>query len=311
MPEIDGCPMSIACHPKRYLIAAGINSSENQIRAGANTSCRLFNMNSNKIQHQMSLSVSISKQPQDYQKVTRFSIFGTYLATVFSDGRLSVFNTLKWQLCFPSICFKDVQDIDIDATEEFIVVATSSALIILSIEDGAILQAIDSPRFNQNTHCEFRACRFGMSSQGIQRLYAVVNATSRGRGFICAWFFERTFPVGRPKIMGVSRKSISSFSISPLEDLLAYASTDLSIGFVDAITLKHVQEVKRVSEFAMTSLVFSRSGRYLACAGVDDYCRVILVPQLNPENPFVTLLLLVFDMLQVILLVHIVVQWFK
>ena len=81
------------------------------------------------------------------------------MVTGFSDGKISVLRTQDWTLCFPSLRFKNVQDIDIDIGEEHVAVATSSALIILSIQDGTVVQVIDSPKLNRNTACEIRACR--------------------------------------------------------------------------------------------------------------------------------------------------------
>lgn len=58
--------------------------------------------------------------------------------------------------------------------------------------------------------------RYGITERGIQTLYAVVNPTSRGRGFICAWKLRskgNQYPVTKTKTAGISRKSITSFSI--------------------------------------------------------------------------------------------------
>jgi prolactin regulatory element-binding protein len=91
--------------------------------------------------------------------VTRFSRSGNYLVTGFSDGKISVLNTTNQSLVFPSLRFKNVQDVDFDINEQHVAVATSSALIILAITDGTIVQVIDSPKLNKNTVCEIRACR--------------------------------------------------------------------------------------------------------------------------------------------------------
>lgn len=149
--------------------------------------------------------------------MTRFSRSGNYLITGFSDGKISVLNTLNNNtLKFPSLRFKNVQDVDIDINEQHVVVATSCALIILSITDGTIVQVIDAPKLNKNTVCEIRACRYGVTKSGTQTLYAVVNPTSRGRGFICAWKLRargNQYPVTKTKTAGISRKSITSFTI--------------------------------------------------------------------------------------------------
>lgn len=79
--------------------------------------------------------------------------------TGFSDGRISVLKTEDWSLVFPPLRFKNVQDVDFDIKEQHVAVATSSALIILSLGDGKVVQVIDSPKLNKNTTCEIRACR--------------------------------------------------------------------------------------------------------------------------------------------------------
>lgn len=79
--------------------------------------------------------------------------------TGFSDGRISVLNTADWKLVFPPLRFKNVQDVDFDVKEQHVAVATSSALVILSLRDGKVVQVIDSPKLNKNTTCEIRACR--------------------------------------------------------------------------------------------------------------------------------------------------------
>lgn len=97
--------------------------------------------------------------------------------------------------------------------------------------------------------------------------------------------------------------------------MLAFASSDLTIGLVDAKSLRvrkgpHLQrkkkkkshgaplgetmnesyikthyrikqpvlQVKKAHEFAITSLAFNRTGRYLASAGADTRCRITRVP---------------------------------
>jgi prolactin regulatory element-binding protein len=112
-----------------------------------------------KIQLKSLFSTSTCKSIDEYQRITRFSKSGNYLTTGFSDGKISVLKTQDWTLCFPSLRFKNVQDIDIDIKEQHVAVATSSALIILSIQDGTVVQVIDSPKLNKNTVCEIRACR--------------------------------------------------------------------------------------------------------------------------------------------------------
>ncbi|KAI9494056.1 hypothetical protein BDB00DRAFT_882902 [Zychaea mexicana] len=237
--------MSVACHPKLPLFATGINDEANVIERGENQSCHLFELGSSTIQPLNKTSASTTRNVEDYQKVTRFSRSGQYLVTGFTDGRVTVLKMPDLTLAFPPLRFNGVQDVDVDPEEEYLAVATPKALIIVSLEDGTITQVIDSPKLNKKTECEFRCCRYSSnlsSSSNERKLYAVVNPKSRGHGFICVWDLrkrkQRRYPVTQVKTASVCRKSITSFSVSPSGDLLAYASTDLSVGLVDAKTLR-------------------------------------------------------------------------
>ncbi|KAI7901461.1 WD40-repeat-containing domain protein [Cokeromyces recurvatus] len=317
--------MSIACHPNLPVLISGINSSEENIKQGINLNCQIFDIENGQIQFKSKFSTSTCRNPEEYQKITRFSRSGNYLVTGISDGRISVLkktttSTTQWELCFPSLRFMNVQDIAIDHHEEHVAIAVSSALIILSIHDGTIVQVIDSPKLNKHTTCEIHACRYGYSSKNQQEtLYAVINPIStRGKGFICAWKLResRSYPVNKAKTAGISRKSITTFTVNPTGDILAYASTDLSIGLVDAQTLKPILRIPKAHGFAITNLCFNPSGRYLASAGADNNCRVMILPEsINLTHKkyqayfIIESIFMILDMLLFALLVHIIVQW--
>ena len=58
--------------------------------------------------------------------------------------------------------------------------------------------------------------RYGVTLKGEETLYAIVNPTSRGRGFVCAWKLRKKgnqYPVHKARTAGISRKTITSFSI--------------------------------------------------------------------------------------------------
>ncbi|KAI8370414.1 quinon protein alcohol dehydrogenase-like superfamily [Radiomyces spectabilis] len=278
LSDEEDCPMSIACHPELPLFAAGINGTAQDIQQGKNPNCRLFSLEHG-IEPVREISTSTQKNADEYQKVTRFS--RSYLVTGFSDGKVTVLKMPDLKLAFPPLRFNNIQDIDIDRDENYMAIATAKALIIASLEDGSIVQVIDSPKLNRNTTCEFRACRYASQDRANEKLYAIVNPTSRGRGFVCAW---RVYPhqaryLRRAKTASVSRKGITSFAVSPSGHVLAYASTDLTIGLIDAQTLRPLLRVPDAHGFAITSLNFSRSGEFLVSAGADNCCRMMVVPK--------------------------------
>ncbi|CAO3689130.1 unnamed protein product [Rhizopus stolonifer] len=236
LSEKEDCPMSIACHPQLSLLAVGINGSEEDIKKGNSMNCRIFDVTNNEIILKQKITTSRSKDVAEYQKVTRYSRSGDYLVTAFSDGRVSVLNTKDGTLLFPSFQFKDVQDVDFDTKEEHVVLATLKEITVISLQEkGTIVQVIDSPRLNRQSVCQIRAVRYA-TFEGQETLYAIINSTSKGRAFICAWKLlqQRKYPVTKPKTVGIHRKNVTCFSVSPMGDLLAFASNDLSVSLLDA-----------------------------------------------------------------------------
>lgn len=108
--------------------------------------------------------------------------------------------------------FQHIQDADIDTNEKHVIITTTTTLIILNIEDGTIVQAIESPRLNRYTQCEYRACRYVNN-----KLYAIVNATSKSNhgGFLCVWTIKnkKPYPIKKPKTSRISRKIITTFCL--------------------------------------------------------------------------------------------------
>ncbi|KAI9312973.1 WD40-repeat-containing domain protein [Dichotomocladium elegans] len=304
--------MSVAIHPDLPLIAAGINSQKQQIEKGMNKSCWLFSVDDIKktIVPITAVSASTCRNVEEYQKVTRFSPSGELLVSGFTDGHVTVHKIPDMQLVFPPLRFNGIQDCDVDPNETHIAVATSKALIIISAEDGSIIQVIDSPRLNGRMECEFRACRYvtTRSSQSITKtqLFAVVNPISRGRGFLCVWNLppNRPYPItGKAKTASVCRKSIiTSFCASPIGNLLAYATTDLTIGIVDPKTLRPIYQIKDAHGFAITSLAFSHDGNTLASAGADTKCRIIKWPGLMRKKEHHLFSEMIYAFLSIILL---------
>ncbi|KAI9279068.1 WD40-repeat-containing domain protein [Sporodiniella umbellata] len=232
--------MSLACHPHLPLLAVGINGSKENVEQGKNRSCKIFDTTNSNIALTAELSASESKDITKYQKVTKYSKSGKYLASIFSDGKLSIWNTLDTKHLCLSHQFKDLQDVDFDAKEEHMAVAISSKILILSLKDNfSIIQTIDSPRLNKQTICNIRFARYA-TFRGHESLHAIVNTNTNNRSFVCTWKLlpGREYPLRNPKTKGIHRKSATCFAVSPKGDLLAFASNNLSLSLLDAYTFE-------------------------------------------------------------------------
>lgn len=73
LSELEDCPMSLACHPKLPLLAAGINSMATTITRGENQNCRLFSTEQGKLEIERTLSTSTSKNAKEYQVYTYYN----------------------------------------------------------------------------------------------------------------------------------------------------------------------------------------------------------------------------------------------
>lgn len=68
LSEKEDCPMSLACHPNRPLLATGINSMATIIEGGGpNQNCRIFHTDDGKLEIDTTFSTSTSKNTEEYQ----------------------------------------------------------------------------------------------------------------------------------------------------------------------------------------------------------------------------------------------------
>ncbi|PWN40036.1 WD40 repeat-like protein [Ceraceosorus guamensis] len=149
----------------------------------------------------------------------------------------------------------------------------------------------------QSAACTFRAAKFGrgdpVNGGTRHRLFTVVNSGSGGSGskgkgkadrrsFVTSWDADSWDLVETRKI---SDKPVTVFDVSSDGTKLAYGSSDLSVGVLDARTLRPLVRILDAHGFPSTALKFSPSGRTLISASADNTLRVIDVPKdLKPDN---------------------------
>lgn len=76
----------------------------------------------------------------------------------------------------------------------------------------------------------------------------------------------------------VSQRPVTAFDISDDGTLLAYGSSDLSVGVLDAHTLRPVMTILKAHDFPVTSLKFNPSGTLVVSGSADNSVRVIAIP---------------------------------
>ncbi|CAO1616337.1 unnamed protein product [Parajaminaea phylloscopi] len=114
------------------------------------------------------------------------------------------------------------------------------------------------------------------------KLFTVVNAKASGKtrgakrkSFLTAWSLSTWELIETRQL---AEKPVTVFDISPCGRYLAYGSSDLSIGVINARTLRPVFRILDAHSFPPTALSFSPDGRWLVSASADNTLRVVKMP---------------------------------
>lgn len=122
--------------------------------------------------------------------------------------------------------------------------------------------------------------------------FAIVNGTTKPGAYIVKY---DAYSLEQLKVVKLSPKPVTAFTLSQDGAVLAIASADLSLVLLDATTLKVLTKVKDAHSFSITSVAVSPDRRLLASASADNTIRIVCLPlQFNRGlaiNPLYTLLL--------------------
>jgi len=256
------------------------------------------------------------KDPEQYQKFCTFSPDERLLVTGGTDGSfaLHTFPSLKLAWEAPPDAFgtgSSAQELytgDFSYDSEQLVVASAQKIKVFSTSpapasaekaDGESssnggtsadtkvkrplkIQTIQNPALGGAGPCSFRAARFGRAPNSEKVLFTVVNAGASGKGgkgkrksFVSAWNAE-TWDLVQTR--HVADKPITVFDVSADGRLLAYGCSDLSIGILDAKTLRPLLRVLDAHSFPPTCLRISPSGKTLISGSADNTLRVVEIP---------------------------------
>lgn len=145
-----------------------------------------------------------------------------------------------------------------------------------------LLKTIDRPTLpGKDAGSSFRAARYHPHDEKV--LYTVLNTvpprtrtkSSPRRAFVCKWDTE-TWQVTR--VRKVSDKGLTCFDASPSGKLLAFGSSDYTVGILDAQTLAPLLSILKAHDFPPTTLRFNTSSNLLVSGSADNTVRVVTVP---------------------------------
>ncbi|SCV73170.1 BQ2448_7095 [Microbotryum intermedium] len=312
LSKTEDAPMTIAVLPETKSIVAGINSDPQTLARGKNENVRLFTYTDNEIVFEKRKQILRSTSEDHYQSVTAFARTKPYLHLIAlgsTNGQFSVLTFPELQEVLPTIEYDGDEMFDVDFHDDASMVSSLFKGVRWVLGAGAnklciwptttpadksqpfsALQVIERPIVAPHLSCTFRSAKFGRQVTK-DNIYTIVNSTPKVRSrkpgkndkksFVSVWDAKEW---KLKKTRTVSMKPITAFDISVVIDasadgtMLAYGSSDLSVGVLDAQTLRPIVTLLSAHGFPVTSLQFSPSGHLVVSGSADNSIRIIHVP---------------------------------
>ncbi|KAG9127840.1 hypothetical protein FRC07_008483 [Ceratobasidium sp. 392] len=312
----EDAPMSMAVDYLGNTVICGINGSMEKVEQGINPHCRAFSIKMKEetkplIQFEKSVQLVTSKAPEAFQKVTALSKDGTIVAAGSSDGK--PFNQVTL-VAYPkfdrasepfTIPLGELFDADFSLDGYLVVTSTTNLYVFSPSTEPAkispstaphhlsLLQQLDPPPSRPGT--SFRATRWSPTSPKIA--WSVLNTTTGAAKDRRAWVVRWDVAEGGKdwkvvKTAKAATRPITVFDVSQNGKLLAFGSSDLSVGILDANTLAPLLTILRAHEFPPTALRFNPAGTLLASASADNTLRIIAVTETFGQSWVTTLVIL-------------------
>nr|VWO99661.1 Putative 6-4 photolyase [Ganoderma boninense] len=271
----EDAPMSMAAHPSRSEIVGGINSSEDALKSGPNQNCRVYNVQENKLSFSHAQNtIHLTTEDDDFQKVTVFSPNGKYLA-VGGTRNLSVLEYPSLDPIATPIQLEKGEVYDAAFSSKTLVVATTVNLLVYALPSEEEGEATEK-------------------SKGKEAPLAPL---------------ELLHTIDRPTLPGKDAGS-SYRAVSRDGKLLAFGSSDLNVGVLDAQSLAPLLTILKAHEFPPTTLRFSPSSDTLVSGSADNTVRVVTIPTGLGATSWGSWLLFIVALL-VVLFAILAQQWFR
>ncbi|OJT13356.1 hypothetical protein TRAPUB_10122 [Trametes pubescens] len=215
----------------------------------------------------------------------------------------------------PSIHLDKGEIFDATFSSKTLVVASTVNLFAYALssdEDGGkekegkpaaleLLKTVDRPELpGDDAGGSFRAVRYHPQDEKV--LYTVVNTvpprtrkkSSPRRAFLCKWDTDTWKVTFKRKI---SDRQVTCFDISPDGKLIAFGSSDLTVGVVDAHTFAPLLTILKSHDFPPTTLRFNPTSDMLISGSADNTVRIVAIPSTLGVTSWSTWILVVVALL--------------
>ncbi|KAJ8595324.1 WD40 repeat-like protein [Rhizopogon salebrosus TDB-379] len=159
----------------------------------------------------------------------------------------------------------------------------------------------------------FRAARFHPSN--YDTLYTAVNTVApraknskmaKKQAYILKWRVnlhgekDSTQSISMERARKAGEGGLTCFDVSPNGKLLAFGSSDYSLGMLDSTTLSPLLSILKAHEFPITTVRFSPTSAILVSGGVDNSIRIVTVPEKFAGQTWTLIILIVLTLLAVV-----------
>ncbi|KAF8709609.1 WD40 repeats protein, partial [Rhizoctonia solani] len=320
----EDAPMSMAIDHGHNSFICGINGSIEKVEAGVNPHCRAFSVEMKEdmkplMKFERSAQLVKEKNSEAFQKVTALSKDGTLLAAGSSDGKpfnqVTLVSYPKLDLASEPFTIPSGELFDADfSTDGYLIVTSTTNLYVFSPSSAPskmspstahpqlnLVNTIPVPASHPNS--SYRSTRW--SPHDSKTAWSIINNTNGSskdrRGWVARWSItglgegEKSQDKGEWKVARIAKvatRPITVFDVSQDGKLLAFGSSDLSVGILDSQKLVPLLTILRAHEFPPTALRFNPSGSLLASASADNTLRLIAVPSSFGQSAMTTILIL-------------------
>ncbi|GMG17463.1 unnamed protein product [[Candida] boidinii] len=269
LAEDEDCAMSMDANSNVILL--GVNQNSSMIKKGTNTHLRKYKYVNQHLKHVASAQISPNKDSSIYQKLTYVSPDGSYGVIAMSDdpSSLYVVDTNDLSEKFKIATGGDVKDICISPDGKMLCYITSTVFEAISTITGR-------PVFRKDDFKEFSLSKIEFLDNN-NVIFASVPKNGSG-GIILSEFSIAKSSTVKGATVCRNMKGLTSMAIHAKEGLLAISGSDCSISIFRLKDFSLIKTISKVHGFAITKIVFSPNGKFLASVSAANSVSVIVIP---------------------------------
>lgn len=263
LPDGEDNPTSLAVH--KDLIYAGVNRSQQKVKANENDHLRVVSMENNELN---SKNVFHSSSVDEYQKCTQASASIVAFCSATSPGTLYAVSPKDLELLYSKKAEGEINDVHISPEGSKVAFCTAKKIVVLETVSGKQLLTIDRPKEGDKS---FSKIRF-ISEDYI---VAALNITGK-KGVVLSKYSVSDGSVAVSKKLSSRIKAVVAFDAQG--KFAAVGTSDFSIVIVSSDNLKQLFMQTQVHPFAITSISINPAGTVIGSTSVAGTVHFLDIP---------------------------------